>query len=129
MNRHSEIDSLFARWSAAIASKDVDTLVGLVTEDAEFWSNGAAPLKGRSAVRATFEAFFSRFDFRQDFEFVELIVLADAAFARGIEHNHLHPVAGGEDIEHTQRAFMLILREADGEWRFARGMTNVAPTS
>jgi len=125
MNPQSEIESLFARWSTAIASKDVDALVGLMTEDAEFWSHGAAPLKGRSAVRATFEAFFSRFDFRQDFELVELVVFADAAFARGIEHNYLHPLAGGDDIERTQRAFMLILREADGEWRFARGMTNL----
>ena len=127
MHRHDEIEALFARWSAAIASKDIDTLVGLVTDDAEFWSNGAAPLTGRSAVRATFEAFFSRFDFTQDFEFVELVVFADAAFARGIEHNHLHPLAGGDDVEHTQRAFMLIRGEPDGEWRFARGMTNVPP--
>jgi uncharacterized protein (TIGR02246 family) len=129
MNPHAEIEALFARWAAAVASKDVDTLVGLVTEDAELWSHGAAPLTGRSAVRATFEAFFSRFDFRQDFELVELIVFADAAFARGVEHNHLHPLAGGDDVERPQRAFMLIRREPDGEWRFARGMTNLPPAA
>lgn len=127
MPRDPEIDRLFADWAAAIARKDVGALVALTTPDAEFWPHGAPPLRGHEAIRGTFESFFARFDFRQGFELVELLVREDLAVARGIEHNHLVPVGGGEPIEQTQRAFSVLRRQPDGRWLFARGMTNLPP--
>jgi ketosteroid isomerase-like protein len=48
------------------------------------------------------------------------------AFVRGVEYDHLRPRSGGPEVEQSQRSFTLIRREADGRWRFARGMTNQA---
>jgi ketosteroid isomerase-like protein len=41
-----------------------------------------------------------------------------------MEHNRVTP-RGGEPVEISQRAFMVLRREPDGRWRYARGMTNL----
>jgi uncharacterized protein (TIGR02246 family) len=123
----AEIDALFEQWKAAVAARDVEGVAALVADDCEFWSNAAPPMRGKDAVRATLAEFYRRFEHRQEFERHELVVRGDLAFARGIEDNVLHPVDGGAEIRHRQRAFMVIRREADGRWRFARGMTNQLP--
>ena len=49
------------------------------------------------------------------------------AFVRGIEHNYVRAISGGLEVRRLQRAFMVIRKEGDGKWRFARGMTNLPP--
>lgn len=117
------IDALFAEWKIAMARGDAEHLLTLITEDAEFWTQGAAPVKGHDAVRTLFAAFFDTVSMRQEFEEAERCVAEDFAFIRGIETNTLTPRSGGPPVEVRQRAFML-LRRVDGQWRFARGMTN-----
>jgi uncharacterized protein (TIGR02246 family) len=129
LNQQSAIAALFEEWARAIERKDVDALLDLIAADAEFWTHGAAALRGRGAIRAAFESLFSRFEMRQDFECLELVVGEDLAFARGLEHNHLHPLDGGEDLVRTQRAFSVLFKDPANRWRFARGMTNLPPQS
>jgi uncharacterized protein (TIGR02246 family) len=119
-----EIDELFAAWREAGKRGDAAALVSLITEDAEFWTHGAPAVKGRQAVAAMMEGFFASFRFEQSFETLERIVAGDWAFVRGFELNRVTP-KGGETVEVCQRAFMVLRREEDGSWRFARGMTNL----
>jgi uncharacterized protein (TIGR02246 family) len=119
-----EIDELFADWMEAGKRGDVAALVSLVAEDAEFWTHGAPAVKGRQAAAAMFEGFFAAFSYEQSFETLERVVLDGWAFVRGVEHNRITP-RGGETVEIRQRAFMMLRREPDGRWRFARGMTNL----
>jgi uncharacterized protein (TIGR02246 family) len=119
-----EIDELFAAWMEAGKRGDAAALVSLIAEDAEFWTHGAPAVKGRQAAAAMFEGFFAGFHLEQSFETLERIVLDGWAFVRGIEHNRVTP-RGGETVEIRQRAFMVLRREEDGSWRFARGMTNL----
>ena len=123
MNEDESIDALFAEWKDAMARGDSEHLLTLIAEDAEFWTQGAAPVKGHQAVRSLFAAFFDTVSMQQDFKEIERIVSGDIAFIRGIETNYLTPRAGGGAVEVHQRAFML-LKRIDGKWRFARGMTN-----
>jgi ketosteroid isomerase-like protein len=44
-----------------------------------------------------------------------------------MEVNRATPRAGGEGIVRRQRAFMVLRRDEDGQWRFARGMTHLPP--
>lgn len=127
MPAESDIDELFLAWRAAVVSKDIARVTSLVTEDCEFWTNAVPPLKGRDAVRSTLQTFYANFSHRQEFERQELLVAGDLAFVRGIEHNFLTPLSGGPEVYRSQRAFMVIRREPDGCWRFARGMTNLLP--
>ena len=123
MDADDEIDALFAEWKTAMSRGDAEHLLTLIADDAEFWTQGAAPVKGRDAVRALFAAFFATVQMRQDFQELERVVAGDIAFSRGIETNVLSPRTGGSPVEVHQRAFML-LKRVDGQWRFARGMTN-----
>lgn len=114
-------------WAQAIRRKDIPALTSLITEDAEFWANGAEPITGRLQIAEAFHKFFAKYDWEQDFEIQEQIFAGQWAFVRGMEVNRLKPRAGGETILHSQRAFTILRREADGVWRYARGMTNSLP--
>lgn len=124
MTSDEAIDRLFADWMEAGKRGDVAAVVSLITEDAEFWTHGAPAVKGRPAVAAMMEGFFAGFHFEQSFETLERIVVDGWAFVRGFELNRVTP-KGGETVEIRQRAFMVLRREEDGSWRFARGMTNL----
>ena len=121
------IQEVMADWAVAVKGADVEAIASLVTEDAEFWTHGAAPLVGRRALITAFEPFLKKFEFHQKFDCKELIVAGNWAFMRGMEVNQLTPRDGGETVVRRQRAFSVLRREANGKWLFARGMTNLPP--
>jgi uncharacterized protein (TIGR02246 family) len=121
------IEKLFRDWAEAGRRGDAQALAQMVTEDAEFWSQGAAPLRGREAVVPRMAAFFESYEMDQGFERQELILAGDLAFVRGMEINRVKPRDGTPAMEIRQRAFSILFRGPDGVWRFARGMTNRPP--
>lgn len=118
------IEKLFRDWAEAGRRGDAHAMAEMVTEDAEFWSHGAAPLQGREAVAPRMAAFFQSYEIDQDFERQELVVAGGLAFVRGMEINRVKPRDGTPQMEIRQRAFSILFRGEDGVWRFARGMTN-----
>ena len=122
-----EIYLLLEDWRDAVRDGNTEAITKLVTEDAEFWSQGSPPLIGRAALADAFAPFFENFIFLQDYECHELIIRGDRAFMRGIERNKRIPRAGGNTVIVQQRAFSVLRRSVDGQWRFARGMTNQPP--
>jgi uncharacterized protein (TIGR02246 family) len=121
------IDRTLAEWARAIDEGDIVLMSGLVTEDAEFWTQGAAPLVGRSAVASAFKPLLEAYRFSQRFDVRERCLGPDWCLLRGVESNVLEPRNGGPRQEVKQRAFSLLRRESDGRWRFARGITNQGP--
>lgn len=124
---HPGVEGLLAAWSEALAAGDVDRMASIVTPEAEFWSPGQAPIRGREAVKAAFRPFFERYRMRQEFDRHELIVTGPWAFMRGLEVNRLTDRTSGEESCVRQRAFSLMQRGSDGAWRFHRGMTSQPP--
>ena len=118
------IDLTLSEWAAAFSAGDIDVLLSLVSEDAEFWTHGMPAIIGRSAFREAFDTFFGAFSVVQVFDEKERLIGDGWALLRGVENNTLVPVSGGEPIEYLQRAFSVLRRESDGRWRFSRGMTN-----
>jgi uncharacterized protein (TIGR02246 family) len=123
-----EIEQALAGWAAAVAGSDAEAIGLLVTEDAEFWSHGVAPVRGRQAVVDAMRSFFARYGMQQDFDRQEILVSQGLAFVRGMEVNRLTPRDGGDSTVVRQRAFSVLVQGQDGNWRFARGMTNRPPT-
>jgi len=121
------IDKLFRDWADAGRRGDARALAQMVTEDAEFWTHGAAPLKGRDEVVSRMTAFFEGYEIDQGFERQELVVSGDLAFVRGLEINRVTPRGGTPAMEIRQRALSILFRGSDGTWLFARGMTNRPP--
>jgi len=124
---NSAIEVLLSAWQKAIASSDLDAIAEMVTEDAEFWSNGRAPLIGRQSVKDAFRPVFDSYTMSQEFRCDELVVADDLAFMRGLEVNRLVSRDTGQETTVHQRAFSVMRRSADGSWRFSRGMTNQPP--
>jgi uncharacterized protein (TIGR02246 family) len=62
------IDQTFADWTEAGKKGDIEALVSLITEDAEFWTHGAPAVKGREAATAMLQAAFARYALEQRFE-------------------------------------------------------------
>jgi uncharacterized protein (TIGR02246 family) len=121
------IDRALSRWASALAGADVGLISDLVTEDAEFWTHGAEPLRGRSAVVNAFKPLLDTYELSQRFEEQERCLGPGWSLLRGVEVNTLRPRKGGPKTEVRQRAFSLLRRGNDGRWRFARGMTNQGP--
>ncbi|MGD8321836.1 MAG: nuclear transport factor 2 family protein [Gemmatimonadota bacterium] len=68
------INVLLTAWREALAAGDLDRVAGLVTEEAEFWSQGQPPLRGRKAAREAFAPLLARYTMDQEFQREELIV-------------------------------------------------------
>lgn len=68
-----------------------------------------------------------KYDISPGFDAVETIVAGDWAFQRGVERMTVTPRAGGESQTREQRALLILRRDGDGRWRYARGMTNGLP--
>jgi uncharacterized protein (TIGR02246 family) len=121
------IEQLFRDWADAGRRGDAQAMAQMVTEDAEFWTHGAAPLQGRDEVASRMATFFESYEIDQGFERQEIVISGDLAFVRGMEINRVTPRNGAPPMEIRQRALSILFREPDGTWRFARGMTNKPP--
>ena len=120
----NEIDQLFADFSDALRRGDCDTLADLVTDDAEFWSPGAAAIRGREHVRTMMREACEKYSVERWWEEIERVTGDDFAVSVGIEKTRAVPREGGDPVEITQRGWTMARRGADGRWRFARGITN-----
>ena len=118
---------LRATWIAAMAVRDAEALRPLLSDDYEVWANAAAPLCGVDAAIAAMRAALERYHVEQSFEPVETVVAGDWAFERGFERMKVTSVDGGATQTVTQRALLILRRGPDGQWQFARGMTNSLP--
>jgi uncharacterized protein (TIGR02246 family) len=121
------IRALKERWIEAVRTGHAELLASLVTPDYEVWANGAPPFVGPDAVASAMGAAVAHYVVEPSFETQELIVAGDWAFERGIERLTITPRNGGAHESRAQRALLIYRRGADGEWRYARGMTNALP--
>jgi uncharacterized protein (TIGR02246 family) len=120
------IENLNAAWLAAVRAKDVDALVGMVTDDVVFLPSGAPPIRGRAAVAAMYRSFFPQFaSVEQTATVEEIDVSGDWAFQWGSETLTLKPAGGGPLIRFAGKG-MTVLRRESGAWKFARGINNSA---
>lgn len=111
-------------WLEAIARGDTETLRELLDPNYELWLAGRPIVAGREAAVAAMAPTLVAMDVKQSFESAGLIVGADWAVDRGVEHFVITPREGGAPRTHTQRAVVLLRRSAAGRWVYAWGMTS-----
>ena len=121
------IDNLIREWSAAIRAGDAEKLGTLVTDDVEFWGDGTPPLIGKAVVVSTFANTFDRFSLVQNIEERERVWDESFVIIRGIESTKVSDKGVLRSTEMRRRVFMMVRRDADGQWRIARGMSNSPP--
>jgi len=116
------IDDLYDAWLDAFRRKDVDAVLALLTADYALFAPGM-PQMTAAAMRPQLDAAFAKYDVEPAFERDEQMVSGDLAFERGWDVQTVTVRDTGEVTTRRQRVFLILRREADGMWRFARGIS------
>lgn len=111
------IRELVDTWMAASRAGDIETVLGLMTDDALFMTPGREPF-GKEEFRASSESMRGvRMDGRAEIREVE--VLGDRAWIR----NHIDLTvtpAEGEAVHRSGYTLTILKKCADGKWRLFR---------
>ncbi|PBC19686.1 MULTISPECIES: SgcJ/EcaC family oxidoreductase [unclassified Mesorhizobium] len=104
-------------WMAASRNGDLETVLGLMTDDVVFMVPGKEPF-GKEAFAATSRS-MGETKIDGDSEIVELKLLGDWAYIRNrIDMTATPP--GGEPVHRSGYTLTLLRKENDGHWRLAR---------
>jgi uncharacterized protein (TIGR02246 family) len=122
-----EIHALVATWMAATRAGDLDTVLGLMTDDVVFLVHGREPMIGKdayaAAAREMAETGAPAIDGRSDIR--EIVVHGDMAFM----WTHLQVVmtpSGGAAMRRAGYT-LTVLRKERGHWVIARDANLLAP--
>lgn len=107
-------------YVTAINSNNLDSLLGMLTEDVVFLSAHEPVMVGKAAVRPWLEGYLKAFRTHWDKPVQEFVVSGDWAFERYSYKSTDTPLAGGAPVEDTGWGLVIYHRDADGRWRVAR---------
>jgi ketosteroid isomerase-like protein len=125
---NQQIDELYDAWLAAFRRRDVDAILALLTPDYLLWAPSTGQVDS-SALAPRLAAALQLYDIEPSFQSEERIVSGDLAFERGWDVQQITPRAGGDPVTQRQRVFMILRRQPDGRWLFARGMSQPGPAA
>ncbi len=121
-----QIRGLLATWQAATRAGDIDTVLGLMTEDVVFLVPGRAPMgKDEFAALSRVPPGMTppKIDGSSDIQ--EIQVCGDCAFMWTRLSVVMTP-PGGEPMERAGHT-LTVLRRVDGRWLLARDANLLAP--
>jgi ketosteroid isomerase-like protein len=107
-------------YTDAINSNNIDSLMGMMTDDVVFLAAHSPPMLGRAAVRAWAAAYYDAFNTRWEKDNKEFVVTGDWAFERYNYRSTDTPKAGGKPVMDTGWGLVIYHHDADGKWRVAR---------
>src|SRR5436190_1536240 len=107
-------------YVSAINSNNLDTLLGVLTEDVVFLAPQEPAMVGKAAVRPWLEGYVKAFKTHWDKPVQEFIVNGEWAFERYSYKSSDTPIGGGAVVEDTGWGLVIYHRDADGKWRVAR---------
>ena len=120
------LEQVYLRFTEAYRRADPAAVADLYAEDAYYLQPGRELLRGRSEIRASFEAFLGRFPAggpgpEISFEVIDRDVRGDLAYDIGYFRLGTQPAPGGKFI-------VIWKRGIDGQWRLhADGYSGVRP--
>jgi uncharacterized protein (TIGR02246 family) len=126
-NSIEAVHQLTRAWIEAVKTKDIDRLLSLVTDDVVFLPPSGPPIKGKQAVGDLYRSLFAQFDVDQVANNEEIEVAGEWAFSWGFETLTLSPLGGGSPIRMRGKGLTVLRQQAEGSWKFARGINNSAP--
>ncbi len=107
-------------YVTAINSNNLDSLLGMLTDDVVFLSAHEPVMVGKAAVRPWLEGYLKAYKTHWDKPVQEFVVNGDWAFERYSYSSTDVPLAGGEPVKDTGWGLVVYHRDADGKWRVAR---------
>ncbi|HSY72285.1 MAG TPA: SgcJ/EcaC family oxidoreductase [Alloacidobacterium sp.] len=118
-NDEQTIRDLVAKWNGATIAGDIETICGMIADDAVFHVAGRDPF-GKEAFVNGFRAGLEqvRIDVRSEIE--ELHVAGDFAYLRHHLWVTITPRGGGVPIKRTGYTLTILRKQPDGRWLLAR---------
>jgi ketosteroid isomerase-like protein len=124
----AEIEAFHQTDMKAAAAKDIETLLGLWTEDCVLLAPGMPPIIGKEAMWRYLQeqndaaSDVEILEYEQDFKEVKLV--GDWAFEWGLFHGRSCPL-GGEIVQTKAKLFRVLKRTEESGWKCARSIFHV----
>jgi uncharacterized protein (TIGR02246 family) len=114
------IRDLVARWHAATAAGDVDTVLTLMSEDVVFLVPGASPMKGRSTFEKGLRKVLQSHRIESTGEVKEIEVSGDLAYCLTFLTVKLFPVDDGDANTRSGNTLTIFHKQTDKSWLLVR---------
>lgn len=126
-SEEQQIRQLVATWAAATKSGDVDTVLGLMTDDVVFLVPGRPPMR-KDEFASTLQGQTNKSGPQIDgsSEIQEIQLAGDWAFMWTKLSVKASPLDGSDPVERAGHT-LTILRKTDGKWLLARDANLLAP--
>lgn len=121
------IRDLIAQWHRATVAGDVDTVLGLMSEDVVFLTPGMPPMQGRDAFGKALRELLRTHRIDSSGEAQEVQVSGDLAYSWTRLKVGIVPLAGGEFKTRAGNALSILRRQADGSWIMTRDANLLPP--
>src|SRR5258708_37746905 len=111
-----QIRDLISTWIRASAEDDLDTVLGLMAEDAVLLRPGQPPMRGREAYAAASRGMAGkiRIDGKPDIQ--EIHIAGDHAYCWNYLDITVPPTQGGPPKHNAGHILSVFRKEADGRW-------------
>jgi ketosteroid isomerase-like protein len=104
----------------AINSNNLDSLMGMLTNDVVFLSAGAPAMVGKDAVRPWLAGYYTAYRTHWDKPVQVFVISGEWAFERYSYVSTDTARAGGAVVRSTGWGLLVYHRDPDGKWRVAR---------
>jgi uncharacterized protein (TIGR02246 family) len=123
------IRHLVEQWHRATAVGDVDTILGLMSEDAVFLVCGKQPMKGRDAFENGLRDILKTHRIDSTGEVQECKVADDLAYCWTQLTVRITPLSGGDSNERSGSALSIFRKQTNGSWQLVRDANLLPPAS
>ena len=114
------IRDIVARWHSATAAGDVDTVLGLMTDDVVFLVAGRPPMRGRDAFERGLRGLLAQHRIESSGEIKEIGISGSLAYCWSELSVRVIPISGGNATTRAGDAMSILRKQTDGAWRVAR---------
>jgi uncharacterized protein (TIGR02246 family) len=122
------IEALNQRDVQAALAGDTAMMMSQWTDDFVALPPAGPILRGRSAIAEALETAATEVEVLEwVFDFQEVKVLGDHAFAWGTYHGSVRPRVGGEAVHSSGKLMRILQRQPDGSWKMYRTISTVDP--
>ena len=123
------IRDLVALWHSATAASDVDTVLGLIAEDAIFLVAGRPPMRGRSSFESGLRGLLATHRTESTGEVQEVKVSGDLAYCWTELTVRIVSQSGGTPATRAGSALSVLRKQASGSWVVVRDANMLPPAS
>ncbi len=121
------IQKLIEEWSLAAEAGNLEKIMDMYIDDIVRFPPDAPVVKGKKAVEEMYRSGFELFTVEAEWpvEGTEEIIVADGwAFHMSEYIEWFTPKAGGDKIEEEGKVIVILQKQTDGSWKFAREIWN-----